>query len=267
MAAGAAERRAEPAAGHAADRLPRRVEQGGALARDHPAFGFQAYAPAGRGRVEDARGAGKAAFRPPAFRYRPAEAGFERRRVLADIVAVEAKARLQPQRIARAEPRPADRFMRKQPRGQRLRIPCGHRELEPVPAGIARTRHPRRHAAGLALAPGHEGQAGELRQHRRRRRPLQGEQRPVRLRQDVHPAPQMAAEMRRVMVLARRIDDQAQAARQARDDQVVQDAAVCSGEQRVAHGAAAEAAYVAGRQRLQGRIGAGAHQGAAGPYG
>src|SRR5262249_60943925 len=53
--------------------------------------------------ILDARGAGKAAFLAPPPRDRPGKPGLDRRRGLVDVVAVEAQARFQSQRIAGAE--------------------------------------------------------------------------------------------------------------------------------------------------------------------
>src|SRR5438874_13012021 len=84
--------------------------------------------------------AGPDAATTAALLDRPFQRAFDRRGGGVDIVAIEAKACLQPQTVARAQPDRQHVTVRK----QRFREPFGvlgrNRNLEPVLAGVARTR-------------------------------------------------------------------------------------------------------------------------------
>ena len=86
--------------------------------------------------------AGEAALGAAALRQSEDEVRLDRRGVVVEIVAVERQARLEPQRIARAE---ADRLhlgLVGEQVGDRLGRRGGHRNLEAVLAGIARAADP-----------------------------------------------------------------------------------------------------------------------------
>ena len=89
--------------------------------------------------VLDALGAGEAALDAAPLLDRPGEAGLDRARGLVDVVAVEAEAGLEPQRVARAE---ADRLHARPAASSSLARSAasfgGHRDLEAVLAGVAR---------------------------------------------------------------------------------------------------------------------------------
>jgi hypothetical protein len=107
--------------------------------------------------------------KPPSARRRfgdgEAEIGLDRRRPGIEIVPIERKSRLEPQRIAGAE---ADRLHFRLP-GEKLRDFGSRRGgdgyLEAVLAGIAGSADPGRNAADLESAPGHEGKILDARRH------------------------------------------------------------------------------------------------------
>src|SRR5262249_60301109 len=98
--------RPKPARRHFADHGSVAVTDLGPLARRRAAVRLEpdtaARRPVGE-LILDARGAGKAAFVAPPPRDRPGKPGLDRRRGLVDVVAVEAQARFQSERIAGAE--------------------------------------------------------------------------------------------------------------------------------------------------------------------
>src|SRR5580704_17512931 len=103
----APERRAEAARGDSADLAPVLRLDLGAFARRRLAVRQDTDALARRTLGElplDALGAGKAAFLAPSLLYRPGERRLDGRGRRVDVMAVEAKPGLEPQRIARAEP-------------------------------------------------------------------------------------------------------------------------------------------------------------------
>ena len=130
--------------------------------------------------VKDDPGARKAVRRPPALADGPGKAGFDRGRVGAEIVAVEAEPGFEPERIARPEPDRLDLGLGAEQVGEGDRVFGGDAQLEAVLAGVARTREKDRDAGDLGLGRGHEGQGVqppvEPGQHPRRLRPLEGEQ-------------------------------------------------------------------------------------------
>ena len=73
---------------------------------------------------------------------RPVQTGFHRRCARADVIAIQAQPSLQPQAVARAQPDGLDLLHIQQHPAQRLCGGGGNRNLVPVLAGIARTRHP-----------------------------------------------------------------------------------------------------------------------------
>src|SRR5690606_4008985 len=89
---------------------PRRLQNLGALAGRRTALGLDADADARRSVAQlalDALGAGEAALLATALLNRPDEARLHRRGHLVQLMAVEAEAGLQPQRVARTQ---ADRL-------------------------------------------------------------------------------------------------------------------------------------------------------------
>ena len=84
--------------------------------------------------------AGKAALDAAALLNRPGERRFDRVHGLVEFVAVEAEARLEPQRIARAKPDRRDVGLAQQQAREALPPRRGKRNLIAVLAGIARAR-------------------------------------------------------------------------------------------------------------------------------
>ena len=121
-------------------RSPQRRQDLGALARRRASVGPDADAlPLGAiGQlVLNALGAGEAALAAPPLLDRPGEARLDGAGGLVDVVAVEAEARLQAQRVARAEADRLHAVLRQQQLRQRLRVLRRNRDLEAVLAGIA----------------------------------------------------------------------------------------------------------------------------------
>ena len=121
------------------------VDDDGAFAHRHPLQADQADPLGGRAGGElavDHRGAGVAAVAraagAPHLLDRPGEAGFDRRGGRVDVVAVQAQAGLQAQRVARAQADRADLGLREQRARQRFGLLGRHRDLEAVLAGVAR---------------------------------------------------------------------------------------------------------------------------------
>jgi hypothetical protein len=81
--------------------------------------------------------------------------------VVVDVVAVQAQARLQAQRVARAEAGGLDLGLREQRARRALGVVGRHRDLEAVLAGVARARDEARAAGELEAAAGHEGERGD----------------------------------------------------------------------------------------------------------
>ena len=192
----------------------------------------------------------------------PSEAGLERVRRLVDVVAVERVRHLEAERIAGAEADRRDTIMAARVE-QRIPEPFGglggNVQLEAVLARVSRARDDRRDA-----------------RHARRREAIVRDRRDVGLRQptderlgarslhrdqtgrrrDVLPARAagMPGHPRPVLVDVRRVHRQHEAiARQARDRQVVDDAALRRAENRVLNLADVERAHVVRGQRLERR--------------
>ena len=210
--------------------------------------------------VLDARVAREPAFAPPPLLDRPLEPRLDRARRLVDVVAVEAKARLQPQRVARAEADRLHALLRQQQARQLLGLGGRNRNLEAVLAGVARARDVAVELADLAAGGGHERQARgdirQLRQHVLRRRPLQRQQRALRRRLQPHIVGQPRGDVGVVHLLARGVHHQHQRAvvlgrGRARHHQVVDDAAVVVQKLGVALLPGLQVDDVGGHQRLQ----------------
>ena len=252
-----AHRGAVAAAGDGADAPALGVGHLGVLARRRPALGAQADAAARRSLGElalDDGGAGEAARGAASARDRPRQPGLDRRRRRIDVMAVEAQPGLEPEAVARAQSGGLDLGLADQAAGERLGGALGGRDLEAVLAGVARTADEALDAGHRHHRCGHEAQPRAARRVARerggRRRPLQREQRAVRVHLD-RDAVQARAQMREVVVLARGVDDQEQMVAGVGHQQVVEDAAAVVGEQGVAHGAGGEAGDVGGNERLQ----------------
>ena len=123
---------------------PCSIDDDRAFARRRAAFGLDADALA-RSALRQSRGAmrvgaDEAAFAAPPLADRPDEVGLDRARRLVDVMAIEAEARLEPQRIAGAEPDRLDLGSASRGLHQLRRILGGDRDLEAVLAGIAGAR-------------------------------------------------------------------------------------------------------------------------------
>src|SRR5690606_37361696 len=130
--------------------------------------------------TENRFGAGEPAFRAPALADRPGKPRLDRRRRLVDVLAVQAQARLEPQRVAGAQASRLDLGLGEQTARQRLHVCGGHRDLEPVLAGVAGAGDQGGHAVEHEEARTHEWHGPALRRETaedlRRGRPLKGEQ-------------------------------------------------------------------------------------------
>src|SRR5271170_3268787 len=115
----------------------------GVLSRRCPAFRQDADA-AAFGTIgqllQDDGSAGEAALAAPALADRPFEPGLDRRRGQVDVMAVEAKPGLEPQRIPGAEPDRRDLRLGQQAPRQRLGMVILDRDLPAILAGIAGAR-------------------------------------------------------------------------------------------------------------------------------
>ena len=158
-------------------------------------------------------------------------------------MAVEAQARLEAERVARAKPDRLHLAVAEQALGDRAHAVGLHRNLVTVLAGVARAADVTVDAVEARAARGHErhrGGAGAMTfQHGGGLRPLQRDQRAMIGTDEPHPRGQPGGDMGEVGVLARRVDDQHQHAvliglGGARDHQVVEDAAVSVGKLGVA---------------------------------
>ncbi len=192
---------------------------------------------------------------------------------LLDCPAVQAQARFKAQRVARAEAGGLDLGLGEQCARERVGRLGGHRDLEPVLAGVAAAGDEALGATQADLVRGEaELAAGHERERRHRGvqagqrgdrlRPLQREQRPLGQRLHEAAVAEVRREVAQVGVLAGGVDDEQQVVdalvQAARDHQVVEDAAGGVREQRVALLPGREADDVAGHQRLERRGGVGA---------
>ena len=134
--------------------------------------------------AQDALGAGEAALRAPPLRDGEGQVGLDRRRRLVEVVAVERQPGFQPQRIARAE---ADRLhlrLGEQRARHALRVAWRERRSRSRPRRYSRSarrgsrcRRTRRWSPLMKTSVG--GLRAVPRQHRRRLRSLQREQRAI----------------------------------------------------------------------------------------
>ena len=190
--------------------------------RRGPAFELEANAQAASalGKLADNRvRARKSAFGPPALADGEGEPSLDRRGGFVHVLTVKRKARLKPQRIARAKPDGQDfglreqccaRGFRRKPLARRFRT--RPRRCSPTRDDLIRLRTSRgTFALSMKLSvstPGikRDRTAAAL-------RPLQGEQRAVRLRRELNARRQPARDMRKIDLLARGVDNQREARR------------------------------------------------------
>src|SRR5690606_22853295 len=147
--------RAEAAAGDPADRAAVAVGDLGALGRRSPALGPDADAAPRRAAGDlrlDAGGAGEAALLAATLADAPGQTRLDRRGRRVDVVAVQAEAGLQPQRIAGAEADRLDVGMRQQPFGDGPGLGRRDRDLEAVLAGVSGAGDEAGHAADVQRA-------------------------------------------------------------------------------------------------------------------
>ena len=213
-----------------------------------------------RQRVPDALDAGKAALDATALLDRPCERRLDRVDALVEFVAVEAQPRLEPERVARAEPDRGDVGLGQQQAGQHLGARRRKRNLVAVLAGVAGAgdegldvaesggpgAHERHVLQGLARRETREGRRGE--------RSLDRDQRRVVERRQAHACRQALANESEVDGLARRVDDEPQdavGAGRAGHHQVVDDSAAFVQELRVALSARREVDDVRGNERFE----------------
>src|SRR5688500_5970009 len=185
-------------------------------------------------------------------RNRPAEARFERRRALVHVLSVKVQTGFEPQRVARAEPDWLYRGVLQQLPRERFGLFLGQRNLEAVLAGVARARNqPVAEHAGL-----HEAQLTCFRSDGRkgglRRRALNGYERAIEELEGKRRGER--AQQREVLLTAARIDDDAHLVREARDHEVVLDAAALVEKQRVALSAERPAVEIERQRALERRV-------------
>ena len=210
---------------------------------------------------------GKSAFRAPALADGKGKPRFDRRGGFVHVLAVKRKARLKPQRIARAKADRAGLPARPAGGGRKLSAKrAGNGDFEAVFAGVARARNDRSVASPLMLetrrslsmklrasTPGISA-----RKNRGGFRPLQGEQRPFRLRLELDVCRQRARAIWAKSISWREaftISERPVPSGGARDHQVVDDAAFGVHKLRIADAARLEAQDIGRRQRLKGRRG------------
>jgi len=254
------ERGGKPAGCDASDGSPvRRIEFG---ARAHRRLSLdrqpdaKARRPAGDLRP-DALASGKAAFGAPAPTDRPGETRLDGIGRFVDVLAIEAQPGLQPQRVARAEADRRDILLFEKTRRKCFRRCDGRGNFEAVFARIARAGDAKAGAVDIEGPPRHERHVGGAGQDRLENgggaRPLQGEQRAI--------GEDMQAERRtvrrnhrEVVGLARGVDDEQQpllAARNARDEKIVEDAAFGAQQQRIARPPRRKGKQIGAGQPLQ----------------
>ena len=153
-------------------------------------------------------------------------------------MAIKAKPRLQPQTVARAK---ADghHFWLIQKQLRKIKgLAVGHRNLEPILAGISGPRHPDRRTLPVQHGHIHEPHPGHLGQHPRQRRlglrPLQRQERAACHELHLGHIRQMGAHMGHIRLLAGGIDHDEQMIAPVGEHQIIQDAAGAIGEQPIA---------------------------------
>ena len=184
----------EAARGDDAERVAEQRQDLGALARRRAAVRLDADA-AALGAVGqlvlDALGAGEAALAAAALLHRPDEIGLDRARRLVDVVAIEAEARLQAQRVARAEPDRLARLRSQQQLGA-APAPCRRRRRSRSRprrcsrSGRCGSRTPPMRPLDGRHERGQPRRRDSLRHHGLGGRSLQGDERALRRRQQDH---------------------------------------------------------------------------------
>mmetsp|Transcript_21803 Transcript_21803/g.85364 ORF Transcript_21803/g.85364 Transcript_21803/m.85364 type:complete len:361 (+) Transcript_21803:556-1638(+) len=265
------DRRAERAAGDDADLGAVGGDDLGALAHRHALLANEADALArrpvrelgvddGRAGVATGTGATGAAH----LLDRPGDARLDRRGGGVDVVAVQAQAGFQAQRIARAQADGLDLGVCQQLAGQGDGVVRVNGDFEAVFAGVAGAGQEGVDAIEAEEAAGHEGQLCDLgvqaRQHGHRLGALQCQQRALRHGDDLAETRQMLLQMGDVLVLAAGVHHHEQVIGPLADHQVVEQAALVVREQGVALLEDAEVDDVHRHQRLQRGGGIGAHQ-------
>ncbi|MDT4843046.1 hypothetical protein FQZ97_769640 [compost metagenome] len=262
---------AEAAAGDTADDGAVGVDDLGAFAHRYALLGQQADALAryaltllGEHALRAGEAAGPCAIGAAGLGDGPGQAGLDRRGGRAHVMAVEAQAGFQAQRVAGAEADGPDLRLGQQRTGQGFGLGHRHGDLVAVFAGVAGAADEALHAFQAHAGELHEGHLLHFRrqaaEHLGGLGPLQGQQGAgLEQRFDLALAGQVLAQMGQVLVLAGGVDHQEQLVLgQAGDHQVVEDAALGVGEQRVALGAHRQVEDVHRHQAFQrpGRIGA-----------
>ena len=213
-----------------------------------------------RQRVPDALNAGKAAFHATALLDRPGERRLDGIDALIELVAIEAEPRLEPERVAGAEPDRGDAKLSQKEARKHVGARPGKRDLVPVLAGVARAGDEGLDAGELGDPGAHERHAvqpfarREARKSWRGQGSLEREQRHFVQRRQAHAHRQPLADEGKVDGLARRVDDEPQNAvgfRRPRHHQVVDDAAAFVQELGVALPARPEVEDVRGNERLE----------------
>jgi hypothetical protein len=161
-------------------------------------------------RVGAGEAAGARAARAAHLLHRPVQGGLDRRGGGVDVVAVQAQAGFQAQRVARAQAHGLDLGLCQQGTRQRFGLVV-HRDLEAVFAGVAAARDEQVRAGPTETATGHEDQfldtGHQARQGGDRLRALQGQQRALRHRDDVAALADPGLDVGDVAHLAGAIDD------------------------------------------------------------
>jgi hypothetical protein len=171
--------------------------------------------------------------------------------------AVQAQARFQPQRVARAQADRLDFGLGQQFARQRLGLRRRHRDLEAVLAGVAAAGDEQVRALPVEAAAGHEDQlldAGHQPLQRvDRLRALQGQQAAVRQGNDLAARRYALLDVGDVTFLAGAIHDHEQVVTAVDEHQVVDDGALVGQQQAVALLADGEVLHVHRHQRFEGR--------------
>src|SRR5690606_23586230 len=211
----------------------------------------------------DARVAGEAALLAAATGYRPGESRSDGVGLAGEVVAVERQARLEPERIPRAEPGGLHLGLGAEQVGDPFGVGRCEGKLEPVLAGIAGAADPGRGPGDLEPATSHEGErrqrplAGRVPlEHRESRGALEREQRAILEEFQRDPARQALAHPVHIAALGGAVDDEVEPLPPARNDQVVDDPAVVVEQQRIAQRPVLERGEVDREQRFERGLGA-----------
>ena len=196
---------------------------------------------------------------------RPKQAGFDRRGFGVHVMAVQAQAGFQTQRVAGAKTDGLNLWFGEQGAGEFFRFGGRYRDFETVFTGVARTADKALNAQQRHTVELHEGHLRHVRrktrQHRDGCRTLQGEQGALfEQRRNGALIADVFLQMREILILARGVDHQEQLViAQIGNHQVVEDAAAFVGEHRITLHAHRQVDDVHRHQGFQGfgRIGTG----------